>query len=64
MVVEEVIDSNGLGPISFEDFVSLDSDLATSIFYDTVFHESTNIVHDHDNEEDEMRIIVLMLIHI
>jgi hypothetical protein len=52
MVVEKVIDSNVIGPISFEDFASFHNDLATSIVYDTVLHESTSIVHDHDNEEE------------
>jgi hypothetical protein len=52
MVVEEVIDSNVLDPISFEDFLPFDNGLATSIVYDTVFHE-TSIVHDHDNEEED-----------
>jgi hypothetical protein len=52
MEVEEIIDSNVLGPITFEDFLSFDNDLAASIAYDTVFHETVSIVHDHDNEED------------
>jgi hypothetical protein len=37
-MVEEVIDRNVLRPISFEDFVPFDSDLATSVVYDTLFH--------------------------